>query len=151
RTPLKGVVPPIPGYASPDRLPVQIDGVPFDVLSFNPKAARALLEKSAYKVTAAPYLFPNMSEFGLVAEILQQQWRDHLGVQIQLVRQETQTWVQNIYAAAYQGIAANCEVGGFDDPMWFLDIFKSPTSSGTGWSDPHYNSLLADAKKEIDP
>jgi oligopeptide transport system substrate-binding protein len=110
-----------------------------------------LLEKAAYKVKVVEYLFPNMSEFEIVAEILQQQWRDHLGVQIRLVRQETQTWVQNIYAVAYKGIAANGEVGGLGDPTWFLDIFKNPTTSGTGWSDPHYNSLLADAKREIDP
>jgi ABC-type oligopeptide transport system substrate-binding subunit len=33
RTALKGVVPPMPGYMSPDRLAIQIDGVSFDVLS----------------------------------------------------------------------------------------------------------------------
>jgi len=48
-------------------------------------------------------------------------------------------------------IAAWGEVGGFEDPTWFLDIFTSPTASGTGWSEPHYEALLTAAKTEIDP
>jgi oligopeptide transport system substrate-binding protein len=151
RTSLSGVVPPMPGYASPDRLMVDIGGVPVDVLSFNPRAARALREKAGFRALATEYLFPDMPEFGLVAEILQQQWRDHLGIEVRLVRQETQTWGQAVFNVAYRGIAAWGEVGGIADPTWFLDIFKSPTGSGSGWSDPHYNSLLVNAKRETDP
>ena len=51
---------------------------------------------------------------------------------MRLVRQETQTWGQAVYNVAYKGIAAWGEVGGFQDPTWFLDIFKSPTASGSG-------------------
>ena len=40
---------------------------------------------------------------------------------------------------------------GLEDPTWFLDIFKSPYASGTGWSDPEYNDLLTSAKRTIDP
>jgi ABC-type oligopeptide transport system substrate-binding subunit len=38
-----------------------------------------------------------------------------------------------------------------EDPTWFLDIFRSPTASGTGWSDPQYKNLLTTAKTTIDP
>src|SRR5262249_21130362 len=131
RTALNGVVPPMRGYTAPKTLPIAIDGIEADVLSFNPEAARALLERAGHRNLTIQYLFPNMAEFDLVAQILQQQWRNHLGVQVRLVRQEEQTWGQAVSNLAYQGIAAWGEIGGVPDPTWFLDIFRNPNASGT--------------------
>ena len=153
RTPLKGIVPPLKGYAPPTTLPVAIDGTLFDVLSYNPEAARALLANAGYaRGLSAEYLFPTMSEFRTAAEILQQQWRQNLGVELRLVCQEVQTWTQEVSNVAYNGIAAWGETDVLEDPTSFLDMFTSMTkASGTGWSDSQYDALLADSKAIADP
>src|SRR5689334_14922102 len=48
RVPLKSVVPPMQNYDSPAGLEKVIDGAPYDILSFNPEAARTLLAKAGH-------------------------------------------------------------------------------------------------------
>jgi oligopeptide transport system substrate-binding protein len=130
-----------------------MDGACFDVLSYNPAAARALLAKAGYgSGFSVEYLFPTMSEFRPVAEILQHQWRKNLGIELRLVCQEVQTWNQTVFGISFNGIAAWAELYALEDPTSFLDMFTSMTSaSGTGWSDPQYDALLTAAKAIADP
>jgi oligopeptide transport system substrate-binding protein len=153
RTPLTGVVPPLQGYERPTTLPIAIDGTLFDIVSYNPEAARALLATAGYaRGLSIEYLFPAMPEFRHVAEILQHQWRKNLGIEVRLVCQEVQTWIQTVYGVAFNGIAAWAEVYALEDPTSFLDMFTSFTpASGTGWSDTKFDALLAAAKSMADP
>jgi oligopeptide transport system substrate-binding protein len=152
KSPLASVIPPMPGYNAPASLPVRIGGIDVDVLSFDPEAARALMANAGYgSELVIPYLFPAMSEFALIAEVLQQQWRDNLGIQVRLMRQETRAWIQTVLNVSYTGIAAWGDVAGLEDPSWFLDIFKSPAASGSGWSDPRFLELLTVAESATDP
>jgi ABC-type oligopeptide transport system substrate-binding subunit len=153
RAPLKGIVPPLKGYAPPTTLPLVIDGTSFDVLSYNPEAARALLANSRYaRGLSTEYLFPTMSEFRNAAEVLQQQWLQNLGVEVRLVCQEVQTWIQRVSNIAYSGIAAWGDTDVLEDPTSFLDMFTSMTkASGSGWSDSEYDALLAGSKATADP
>ena len=133
RTPLKGVVPPLQGYEPPTSLPVVMDGTSFDILSYNPEAARALLAKAGYGPgLSIEYLFPAMSEFRPVAEILQQQWRKNLGVELRLVCQEVQTWSQTVSTSPITGSRRGAEIGGLEDPTWFLDMFRSHNGQRDG-------------------
>ena len=53
---------------------------------------------------------------------------------------------------AYNGVAAWGDVGGLEDPTWFLDLFRSTsTANGTGWTDRQYDDLLAGAKAIAHP
>jgi ABC-type oligopeptide transport system substrate-binding subunit len=152
RTPLSGIVPPMRGYNSPATLPSIIDGTSFDVLSFNPEAARALLARTGHgRSLVVEYLVPDMSEFRLVAEILQSQLLQNLGVELRLVDVDVPTWTEKVVNLRYNGIAAFGEVGGLEDPSWFLGIFRTANASGTGWSDSGYNALLATGEATLDP
>ena len=148
RSPALSVVPPGPGYDSPAKLPVSIDGRQYDVLAYNPPAARELFAKATAgrRSVRIEYLFPNLPESRPRAEILQDQWRRTLGVELVLVQQELQTWLQTIFSKNYNGVADWGDSGGYLDPAWFLDQFTSVSAAnGTGWADPRYDAMLASA------
>src|SRR5207247_2490192 len=111
------------------------------VLSYNPDAARTLLAQAGYMPgLGIDYLFPTMSEFRPVAEILQHQSRKNLGVELRLVCQEVQSWGQTLYNVAYNGIGAWGEIYALEDPTSFLKLFTSKAAaSGSGWSDSQYD------------
>ena len=64
---------------------------------YNPEASRSLLIKAGYGPGIKfEYLYPAMPEFKPVAEILQQQWRKNLSVELALRSQEVQAWNQTV-------------------------------------------------------
>ncbi|MFN0101162.1 MAG: peptide ABC transporter substrate-binding protein [Bryobacteraceae bacterium] len=151
--PQAGVVPPMAGYVPPASVPVDINGTIFDIASYNPDAARVLLAKTGFGGGLSfEYLVPAMPDMRLIAEILQHQWKLNLGANMRIVIQDEPTWVQSVENLDYSGIAMWAEIGGLEDPSWFLDLFKSTTNmGGTGWSDARFDALLAGAKAVVDP
>ena len=147
RTPAPNLVPPIDGYDAPASLPVTIDGVSCDVLAFNPQAARELLGKAIGKrPLRLELLGPNLPEGKLLGQIFKHQWRETLGVELTLVTEELQTWIQSIFNKSYRGIAGWADYAGHVDPSWFLNIYRSESSAnGTGWTDPKYDAMLVEA------
>ncbi len=142
------LVPPAEGYDPPKTLPVSIDGIDCDALSFNPQAARELFAKATgdQRPFRVEFLFPNLPEAKPVAEILQQQWKQTLGIELVLVNQELQNWIQTVFNKSYTGVAYWGDNGGFLDPAWFLDQFStSSAANATGWADGRYDTMLGDA------
>ena len=137
----------------PRSLSVALGGESLDVLAYNPQATRALLAAAGYgQGLSIEYLYPTMSEFKPVAEILQHQWQKNLGIEVRLVCQEVQTWGRTVNAAAHNGIGAWGEIYALEDPTSFLNLFMSSSAaSGSGWSDPEYDALLVAANAIIDP
>jgi len=154
-SPALSLVPPGLGYNSPSSLPVTIDGKKYDVLAYDPPAARELFHKvvgPARRPVQVQYLFPNLPEARPKVEVLQDLWRRTLGIELGLVQQELQTWLQTIFSKNYQGVADWGDIGGYLDPAWFLDQFTSSSAAnGTGWADPRYDAMLASAAKISDP
>jgi oligopeptide transport system substrate-binding protein len=152
--PLRGFVPEgiYPGYPHPG-------GDPFDVTR-----ARALLAEAGYRDAAGAYdpaRFPagdieltyNTSESNRqVAEFVQAQWRQHLGVTVPLRNMEFRTFLGLRAEGDYRGVARAGWVGDYMDPFTFLDIFSTPGgNNGTGWFDPAYVRMLRAANEEADP
>lgn len=87
-----------------------------------------------------------------VAEFVQAQWRQNLGITIPLKNMEWKTFLPYRSGVQYQGAARNAWVGDYMDPFTFLNLFYSPSNDGaTGFWDPKYDKLLDDANKELDP
>jgi oligopeptide transport system substrate-binding protein len=148
------LIPPAAGYDAPASLPDPIEGREYDVLAYNPEAARELFVKATGRRenVRVEYLFPNLPDTGPRAEILQQEWRQNLGIELVLIRQELQTWLQSVFSKSYSGVADWGDSGGYVDPAWFLDTFtSSSTANGTGWADPRYDAMLARAAGIEDP
>lgn len=86
-----------------------------------------------------------------VAEFVQAQWKQNLGISIPLKNMEWKTFLPFRSAVEYQGAVRNGWVGDYMDPFTFLNLFYSQQNDGaTGWWDPKYDKMLDDANSETD-
>ena len=148
QTAVSSLVPRSLGYDPPKTLPLSIDGIECDVLAFNPREARELFGKATgnRRPVRVEFLYPNLPDARPVAEILQQQWKQTLGIDLILVNRELQIWLQNIFSKEFKGIALWGDLGGFADPAWFLDQFTETAAVNvTGWTDPRYDRMIGEA------
>src|SRR5262249_9850060 len=112
-TPARSLIAPLPEYAPPDRLNVEIDGRVYNVLSFNVEAARSLLAKAGFgggvshsgNKLEITHHFPILPETRPKAEILQQQWLHHLNIRVKLAAREFNVHWRMVLEADYTGIA----------------------------------------------
>lgn len=141
--PATSFVPPgIAGYTSPDGL------------KYDPAAARKLLAEAGYPdgkgFPYINYLYNESEQNEGIAVELQSMWRETLGVNITLGRQEWKVYLNSLTSLDY-GIARSSWVGDYPDPNTFLDMFVTGNGNNrTGWDNPAYNQLIADAAKETD-
>jgi oligopeptide transport system substrate-binding protein len=131
---------------------------------FDPARARTLLAEAGFRNAAGEYdaaRFPqssievlyNTAEGNRVtAEFMQAQWRQNLGITVQLRNMEFRTFLGVRNRREYRGIARAGWVGDYLDPMTFLDLFSTPGgNNGTGWFEPKYAGMLVTANREADP
>jgi len=141
-----------PGYP-------QAEGDPFDV-----ESARRLLAEAGYADASGEYdpsTFPvrqvqltyNTNENNRqVAEFVQAQWRQNLGLTIPLKNLEWQAYLDDTRTLDFNGIARRGWVGDYLDPYTFLDLFATRTgNNGSGWFDPRFVAKLEAANREQDP
>jgi ABC-type oligopeptide transport system substrate-binding subunit len=131
--------------------------------AFNPEKARQLLAEAGFKDATGnfdPQKFP-IDEVNLtyntqesnkaVAEFIQAQWKQNLGVTVPLKNMEMKTFLNMRSKLEYKGFARGGWGGDYMDPFTFLNLFYSPTgSNGTGWWDPNYAKMLDEANLELD-
>lgn len=137
------LVPPgLEGYVSPE-------GPKFD-----PEAARRLLAEAGYPKGAnfplCRYLYSEGELNEAIAVELQSMWQQTLGVKVSLARQEWKVYLNSIDELDYD-IARSSWVGDYPDPNTFLDMFVTGGGNNrTGWSDPEYDKLIAEAARITD-
>jgi ABC-type oligopeptide transport system substrate-binding subunit len=160
RVPARSLVPPLEGYKPPASLVIEIDGRTYNVLDYNPTAARELLSKAGYPSGMDPrgqrlqvdLIGPNFADVRLRCEIFQQQLRANLNVAVNIGTQELQTFMDRIFSGNYRGMADYADSGLYVDPNWFLSEFVTGSSANpTGWADTRYDDMLAKANATIDP
>ncbi len=77
--------------------------------------------------------------------------RKNLDVELNLARQEWKVYLNSLNSLDY-GIASFQLGGDYPDPNTFLDMFVTGNGNNrTGWSDPTYDRLIAEAARETDP
>lgn len=87
-----------------------------------------------------------------VAEFVQAQWKQNLGITVPLKNMEWKTFLPFRSGVQYEGFARNGWVGDYMDPFTFLNLFYSEQNDGaTGFYDPKYDALLDQANKILDP
>ena len=79
-------------------------------------------------------------------------WEDQLGVTTKLVQEEFRVLLDRVRAGQATQVWRASWIADYDDPVSFLAILagNSPVN-GTGWSDPEYDRLLADAAQAREP
>ncbi|HJT65693.1 MAG TPA: peptide ABC transporter substrate-binding protein [Pyrinomonadaceae bacterium] len=133
--------------------------------AFNPEEARKLLGEAGFPVTkngdgsySCPK-FPKDIEFiyntqesnKAMAEWMQAQWKQHLGVTITLRNMDWKTFLVARSKLDYNGFARSAWGADYMDPFTFLSLFYTGGDSGTGWQDPKYVALLDEANRSLDP
>ncbi|MEI6072548.1 MAG: peptide ABC transporter substrate-binding protein [Verrucomicrobiae bacterium] len=142
--PAPGFVPPgISGYAGTDGL------------AFDPAAARQLMADAGHPqgkgFPLVNYLYSKSELNEAVAVELQSMWRETLGVNVNLVRQEWKVYLNSLSLLDYD-IARSSWVGDYPDPNTFLDMFLTGGGNNrTGWSSAEYDAHIAGAARELDP
>ena len=142
----------LPGYPRPD-------GDPFDVAR-----ARQLLAESGFEDSQGNYdpgKFPvqdveltynTVESNRQVAEFVQAQWKQNLGITVPLKNMEFKTFLVTRAKLEYKGFARSGWVGDYLDPVTFLNLFYTPAGdNGTGWWDPKYVAMIDDANRVTDP
>jgi oligopeptide transport system substrate-binding protein len=142
--PAPGFVPPgIPGHEG-------TAGAPFD-----PKEAARLMAEAGYPsgkgFPNARYLYSRSELNEAIAVELQSMWRETLGVNVNLERQEWKVYLNSLSLLDYD-IARSSWVGDYPDPNTFLDMFLAGGGNNrTGWSSSDYDALISEASRELDP
>jgi oligopeptide transport system substrate-binding protein len=96
------------------------------------------------------YLYSEGELNEAIAVELQSMWRQLLGVNVQLLRQEWKVYLNSMSRLDYD-IARSSWVGDYPDPNTFLDMFVTGGGNNrTGWSDPRYDQLISAAAAETD-
>ena len=133
---------------------------------FDPEAARKLLTEAGYPVikngdTYSCPTFPtdevsltyNTAESNRqIAEFVQAQWKQNLGVTVPLKNMEFKTFLPLRNELRYVGFAQSLWSGDYMDPFTFLGLhYGKQNDGGAGFYDPKYDKLLDDANAELDP
>ncbi|MDX6446145.1 MAG: oligopeptide transport system substrate-binding protein [Blastocatellia bacterium] len=140
-----------PGYPQPK-------GDPFD-----PDKAKTILADAGYRDGSGkfdPAKFPvDQIEITInpdgnnipMAEFIQAQWKQNLGVTIPIKVMEQKTSLVARAKLEYKGIFRTGWGADYMDPFTFLGLYYTPTgNNGTGWWDPKYAALLDEANSTGD-
>jgi oligopeptide transport system substrate-binding protein len=133
---------------------------------FDPEQARRLLGAAGYPVTKNPdgsfscpkfpadqveYIYPTATSNKIMAEFMQAQWKQNLGVVVGLRAMEFRTFLDARANLDYKGFAFGAFSADYMDPFTFLSTFYTPTGdNGTGWWDQKYVDLLDEANRTPD-
>jgi len=87
--------------------------------------------------------YSNTERNASVAQAVQKQWENALGIKVQLEAVEPKVFFQRVSKKEYQ-IAAGSWTADFNDPVNFLELFKYSDggTNNTGWENPDYIDLL---------
>src|SRR6056297_5784 len=82
-----------------------------------------------------------------VAEYMQEQWAENLGIECELVNQEWSTYLSNRRQGNFQ-VARAGWIGDYQDPNTFLDMFLSGAAmNGGNFENERYNELINQAAR----
>jgi oligopeptide transport system substrate-binding protein len=133
--------------------------------AFNPSEARRLLGEAGYPVIhnadgsfscptfpvdQVEFIYNSQSANKAVAEWMQSQWTQNLGVTVGLRNMEWKTFLESRAKLEYKGFARGAWGADYMDPFTFLSIFYTAGESGTGWQDPKYVAMLDEANRTLD-
>ena len=141
--PATSLVPPMPGYQGP------IGG------AFDPVQARHLLADAGYPngvgFPGVELSFNTLGTHSLVAQAIQEMWKDHLNVDVGLHSMQWKVFLQRMHVEDFD-IARSGWIGDYPDPMAFLETWDCGASNNhSGYCSREYEALLNQARGEDDP
>ncbi|RKZ07110.1 peptide ABC transporter substrate-binding protein, partial [bacterium] len=137
------VPPQLPGYEE-----IQLSG-------HEPERARRLLAEAGYPggkgLPAITLLISTSQWHRQIAEVLQQQWRDTLDIEVRIQNQEWKVFTSTVRQGDYD-LARGSWIADYADAGNFLEIWSTASPNNrTGFSDVAVDSLINASAREIDP
>jgi ABC-type oligopeptide transport system substrate-binding subunit len=132
---------------------------------FNPEEARRLLGEAGFPVTQksdggfscpkfpvdqVEYIYNTQESNKAMAEWMQAQWKQNLGITVSLRNMDWKTFLNARAKLDYKGFARAAWSADYMDPFTFLSLFYTNGESGTGWLDPKYVAMLDEANRTLD-
>jgi oligopeptide transport system substrate-binding protein len=142
--PATGLVPPaMDGYET------------LDQIHYDPERARQLLAEAGYPngkgFPKFNILINTHEAHRVIAEAIQQMWKQELGINVGIENQEWKVFLQSQNQMNYD-IARYGWTGDYMDPVTFLTIWTTGNGNNdTHWSNPAYDQLLDQAAHTGDP
>ena len=149
-SPATGVIPPgFPSYTENLRS-----------YEYNPDLARELIQSSTYGDALASGDFPRVTltisgSFGAAIptylEVILEQWRQELGIEVEIQQTEWATFLQDVNDKKYQMFSLGW-IADYPDPQNFLDVLlhSDSQSNHTNYGNPEVDRLLEAARTEGD-
>jgi oligopeptide transport system substrate-binding protein len=131
---------------------------------FDPERARQLLGEAGYPVIQkdggyscpsfpvdqVEYIYNTQESNKNMAEWMQAQWKQNLGITVPLRNMEFRTFLRARAKLEYKGFARAGWSADYMDPFTFLSLFYTGGESGTGWLDPKYVAMVDEANRTLD-
>ncbi len=133
---------------------------------FNPEEGRRLLGEAGFPVIKKPdgsyscpkfpvdqveYIYNTQESNKAMAEWMQAQWKQNLGITVNLRNMEWRTFLNVRAKLEYKGFSRGAWGADYMDPFTFLSLFYTGGENGTGWVDPKYVAMLDEANRMLDP
>lgn len=133
---------------------------------FDPEQARKLLGEAGFPVTQrgdgsyeckgfpvaeVEFVFNTASSNKIMAEFMQAQWKQHLGITVPLRSMEFKTFMVVRAKLEYKGFSIGIWGADYMDPFTFLSIFSTVGGvNATGWFDQGFADMLNRANQTLD-
>jgi oligopeptide transport system substrate-binding protein len=101
-------------------------------------------------VDQVEFFYNSQSSNKTVAEWMQAQWKQNLGITVGLRNMEWKTFLDAKSKLEYKGFARSSWGADYMDPFTFLGLFYTGGENGTGWEDPKYIEMLDKANRTLD-
>lgn len=121
---------------------------------YNPEEARRLLAKAGFPggkgIPKIPILFNSEESHKMIAELVQRQWKENLGIDVEPQNQEWGAFLAAQHNLDYW-ISRSGWIGDYVDPNTFLGMFVTGgDDNDTNWGNTRYDELIEQAAREPD-